>query len=552
MSNVWECLNKSTLIDLIGESTLDFAEEILPEIANEIGKDYSEFLNITNRQSVLAELFEKSAMSGSITKKDFRKALLEQLSPEYTEKLLKEFNEFTEYDQLENKLLSSAWIKSDLTVRFCKALDISVDILPIKSEPIPDIEVIDKRPQVDAPFKQLKDYQFVTVAKAYKELEKKLTRFMIQMPTGSGKTRVAMEIVCNTLLENKNKKTNIVWLANREELLEQAYVSFKEVWAHLSDHEIDLIRFFGKAKNNFNNSHKSSFAICGLDKLLKELETNPDSFDEFRENTRLMIFDEAHGIPAPTYKKAVVKLMGKRCSLVGLSATPGRNDSDEQSDLTNTFNNNLIPLECNGINPIEYLKAKGVLSKTNVDLLKITSKADYTKEELLYLQNEQKLLPSMIKKLGKEKIRNIEIIKTIMKYSDLGKKIIVFALDLDHSRKLNAILNFIGIKSTHIDGETGNRKYILDEFKNDKIQVICNGDLLAVGFDSPKIDVVMICRPVGSMGLKLQMIGRGLRGPQMGGTEYCTIIDIKDSFGGIYEAENIYDEFSEYFTSIES
>ena len=427
-----------------------------------------------------------------------------------------------------------------------------MDILPIKSEPIPDIEVIDKRPQVDAPFKQLKDYQFVTVAKAYKELEKKLTRFMIQMPTGSGKTRVAMEIVCNTLLENKNKKTNIVWLANREELLEQAYVSFKEVWAHLSDHEIDLIRFFGKAKNNFNNSHKSSFAICGLDKLLKELETNPDSFDEFRENTRLMIFDEAHGIPAPTYKKAVVKLMGKRCSLVGLSATPGRNDSDEQSDLTNTFNNNLIPLECNGINPIEYLKAKGVLSKTNVDLLKITSKADYTKEELLYLQNEQKLLPSMIKKLGKEKIRNIEIIKTIMKYSDLGKKIIVFALDLDHSRKLNAILNFIGIKSTHIDGETGNRKYILDEFKNDKIQVICNGDLLAVGFDSPKIDVVMICRPVGSMGLKLQMIGRGLRGPQMGGTEYCTIIDIKDSFGGIYEAENIYDEFSEYFTSIES
>ena len=92
----------------------------------------------------------------------------------------------------------------------------------------------------------------------------------------------------------------------------------------------------------------------------------------------------------------------------------------------------------------------------------------------------------------------------------------------------------------------------MDEFKNDRIQVICNGDLLAVGFDSPKIDVVMICRPVGSMGLKLQMIGRGLRGPQMGGTEYCTIIDIKDSFGGVYEAENIYDEFSEYFTSIES
>ena len=88
----------------------------------------------------------------------------------------------------------------------------------------------------------------------------------------------------------------------------------------------------------------------------------------------------------------------------------------------------------------------------------------------------------------------------------------IFHISVDHSKKLNAILNFIGIKSVHIDGKTGNRSYILEEFRDGKIQVICNKDLLAVGFDSPKIDVVMICRPVGSMGLKLQMIGRGLRG----------------------------------------
>ena len=71
MSEVWENLSKSYLIDLIGEENLEFAEEILPELAREIGRDYNDFINITNKKSKLAELFQASAMSASIGKKDF-------------------------------------------------------------------------------------------------------------------------------------------------------------------------------------------------------------------------------------------------------------------------------------------------------------------------------------------------------------------------------------------------------------------------------------------------------------------------------------------------
>ena len=45
------------------------------------------------------------------------------------------------------------------------------------------------------------------------------------------------------------------------------------------------------------------------------------------------------------------------------------------------------------------------------------------------------------------------------------------------------------------------------------------------GFDAPKVDHLLICRPTSSIVLYEQMIGRGLRGKLFGGTETCKIVD---------------------------
>lgn len=549
MRNVWINLKKSYLISLIGEDNLEFAENILPDLAKEIGRDYLDFVDITNKKSKLSQLFQATAMSGSILKKDFRQELITYLSPDYKNKLQLSFPDYETFDELKRYICSVPWQKNDVTIKFCNALDISEDVLPNDIKKIPDLETLPERPETQMPFKQLKDYQFLTVAKVYRELENNLSRIMIQMPTGSGKTRVAMEIICEFFLKNKNKNINIVWLANREELLEQAYITFNEVWSHLSDHKIDLVRFFGKTKNRFDDVERSSLAICGLDKLASVFKKKNESLMKYSENVKLVIFDEAHGIIAKTYNETVINLMNSDCSLIGLSATPGRVDSDEQSQLVEKFGNNLIELDCNGINPIVFLKNQSILSQTELELLEITPEIEFDRKELKYIEENFEIPTSALQRLGKEKIRNIEIIKKLKNECESGKKIIFFAIDLDHSKKINAILNFIGIKSTHIDGDTSNRKYILNQFKNDFIQVICNGDLLATGFDAPKIDVVFIARPVGSKGLKLQMIGRGLRGPKLGGTKKCKIIDVRDDFGSSFEAVDIYDSFADYFTN---
>jgi hypothetical protein len=43
------------------------------------------------------------------------------------------------------------------------------------------------------------------------------------------------------------------------------------------------------------------------------------------------------------------------------------------------------------------------------------------------------------------------------------------------------------------------------------------------------------------------MIGRGLRGPVIGGTEFCRIIDVRDNIGSFGDADSVYSIFEDYW-----
>ena len=84
-------------------------------------------------------------------------------------------------------------------------------------------------------FKKLKDYQSGVFFKVENYiLNTPYSRCVLQMPTGSGKTRTAMEMVCSIM--NQSGK-DVLWLANTEELCDQAFDSFIEVWHFLRQRE---------------------------------------------------------------------------------------------------------------------------------------------------------------------------------------------------------------------------------------------------------------------------------------------------------------------------
>ena len=92
-----------------------------------------------------------------------------------------------------------------------------------------------------------------------------------------------------------------------------------------------------------------------------------------------------------------------------------------------------------------------------------------------------------------------------------------------------------------------NRRKTIESFKSGDFDILINYGVLSTGFDSPRIKTVVITRPTSSIVLYSQMIGRGLRGPAMGGSEYCKILDIKDNFINYGEIDKVYGFFDDYW-----
>jgi superfamily II DNA or RNA helicase len=76
------------------------------------------------------------------------------------------------------------------------------------------------------------------------------------------------------------------------------------------------------------------------------------------------------------------------------------------------------------------------------------------------------------------------------------------------------------------------RRQAIEQFKEGKVRVLCNCEVLTTGFDAPKVTHVVMGRPTVSQVLYEQMVGRGLRGAKFGGTSHCTIIDCVDDYRG--------------------
>jgi len=401
------------------------------------------------------------------------------------------------------------------------------------------------------PFKTLKDFQTRIFWKIVEHLKIPRSRFMVQMPTGSGKTRTAMEVVSHHF-KNKQSK-NVVWLAHSIDLVEQAAASFEEVWEHLGTHDIEL-RIVDGGRNGLTNlGEKPALIISTLQSMGAFLKSEPDTFEAFSKSCSLLVIDEAHMSLAPNYKVSIEKILKHGSQLMGLTATPGRNVKVTKNNeaLAELYFQTPVRLTCpDGGNVFAYLRKIDVMAKTSMQV--ITGSQDaLTPKELEKFREDLSLPSSVMDRLATKDQRNLEIISKVTELVKLNadRKIILFACSVKHSKTLAAILKFKGIKAAHVDGETSplNRQKITTDFRSGELNVLTNYGVLATGFDAPKTDVVFIARPTHSIVLYSQIIGRGLRGPAIGGTEECLVINVADNIDGLPDYNDIYDYFDDYY-----
>lgn len=365
-------------------------------------------------------------------------------------------------------------------------------------------------------------------------------RVMLHMPTGSGKTRTAMNIISYFLRYSLPQNSVVVWLAHSEELCEQAAEEFEKAWRKLGNRQIAIFRCFGPHRVGFDRI-QGGILIGGLQLLYQRCISDQTSFLSLSQRVPLIIMDEAHQAIAPTYQQLLNVLSANpQTAILGLSATPGRSTLDAQEDLelAKYFNRQKVTLNIEGYDsPIDYLQKEGYLAEV------ITEKLDFLPDEDFELFPEEKeklrvtldLPDSVIKRLGADHKRNFLIITRLIEEVKNNKKILVFACSVEHAHLLANILSAKGIRAAAITSKTKSirRRILIDRYKNsDDIQILANYGVLTTGFDAPKTNLAMIARPTQSVVLYSQMVGRASRGPKAGGNKKCKIITIVDQIPG--------------------
>lgn len=463
-------------------------------------------------------------------KKEFRKKLVEHLPPRLRQRYYESCG-ISDPNNSDNirKALEFEWGDNQATRNFISHFSYPEYLMPVS-----------RVGHDEEPFKMLMDYQHGIVFETLRRIAQPGARVLIQMPTGTGKTRVAMDIVCR--LFNEYEGIQIIWFANREELLEQAAETFSHVWKHVGKFsDIETVRIWG-ADQITTIPEKNCMIFAGFQKFMRQSDigVKPD----------YIFVDEAHQILAPKYESVIrnCSSFAKQTKIVGLTATPGRGINERQNNLlVEKFHTNMLPITlCNDEleeqyegNIVEYLEDEDVLARATLEPLDTGIDFELTDEEWKQLKNlaesdygnYPEFSESTLRKLASDNGRNILIINRIRQYAKQKKKILYFGTSKRQSMLTSIILQKLGVKAVHVDADTDKsfRKQIIAKFKDtEEINTICNYDIFSTGFDVPNLDVVFIGRPVNSPVLFNQIVGRGTRGLKMGGKSTFTLAQVID------------------------
>ena len=209
-------------------------------------------------------------------------------------------------------------------------------------------------------------------------------RGIVTLPTGAGKTRVAVDSICDWLTgawaeQEQGLGNTVLWLAHTEELCEQAYACFKQVWQNTASAcPLLLFRFWGGYTREYGRFgealaklREQPAVLISTPQRIVNLVRSTDAggqmlLEDLLATTGLTLIDEAHRAAAPMYREILKRFSTQaEMSVIGLTATPFRG-LDAQAgakELRRLFERIIEPIDTLGENPRVRLQEHGYLSR---------------------------------------------------------------------------------------------------------------------------------------------------------------------------------------------
>ena len=371
-------------------------------------------------------------------------------------------------------------------------------------------------------------------------------RGMVSLPTGSGKTRVAVQAIVEAMCHDGFDGT-VLWVADRDELCEQAVEAWTQVWSNVgaSGRRLRVSRMWARQPAPLPTT--DLHVVVATIQTLHARFQNPRGEHDFLADCTLVVFDEAHRSIAPTFTSVMEEIGLTRWQrkdepfLLGLTATPYRgHDAEETARLVKRYGSNRLDAGAFASDDPEQVVSE-------LQRMRVLALADHETVEggQFSLNTDERTqmntrprppwLPHSVEdRIARDAARTNRIIDAYEKQVrnvDPEWPVLIFATSVEHAQTVAALLSRIGAPSRAVSGETETvtRRRIVEEFRRGDLKVLVNHGVFREGFDAPRTRVIIVARPVYSPNLYFQMIGRGLRGTSNGGTDRCLIINVQDN-----------------------
>ena len=316
---------------------------------------------------------------------------------------------------------------------------------------------------------------------------------MLQMPTGTGKTRLFVSLIAD--LKRKNPAVRVLIVTHRKELVEQISHSLTEHYG--LSHEV-------LAGGKRMETAETGIVVASVQTLARRLLKQAEGKDALRAD--YLIIDEAHHSPASSYQALWRHFPG--AGKLGVTATPYRLKKRPFTSLYEVLLESM---------PMKEFITQGYL-------------ADY----VLYTASDRRTSLARINRLTRfggdgdyrrEDLDSLCDVKEEIawlydcyeRYAP-GRKGIVYAVSREHAAHIARHFAERGVTAVSVDSDTpaGERADALKRFRRGELTVLVNVELFTEGFDCPDVGFVMTARPTRSLALYMQQVGRALR-PTPGG-----------------------------------
>ncbi len=308
---------------------------------------------------------------------------------------------------------------------------------------------------------------------------------LVVAATGTGKTVLAA-LDYRHLARVAGSRPRLLFVAHRQEILEQARRTFREV---LVDPDFGELYVAGQRPERWDQVFASIQSLHRYD-----VQNIPsDHFD-------VAIIDEFHHAEAATYRRLMDRIRPQE--LLGLTATPERGDG---VNVAQFFDGRIATelrlwdaLSAELLCPFHYF---GISDGT--DLRGVSwQRGRYAADELsnLYSGNDARarlVLNSLV-----DKIAEPSVVRA------LG-----FCVSVQHAEFMAKRFNEAGIPSIVVHGDTPqvDRERVRRDLRERRVNAVFSVDVFNEGVDIPEVDTILMLRPTESATIFLQQLGRGLR-----------------------------------------